>query len=88
MFICFVQVTAGIAIVVALNTQCIPHQGIWDFTIERKCFDLHQLQIASATIHLACDVIMLLLPQHIIWTLQMSWKKRLGVSVVFGLGLL
>ncbi|RFU81565.1 integral membrane pth11 [Trichoderma arundinaceum] len=31
---------------------------------------------------------MFLLPQHIIWSLQMSWRKRLGVSVVFGLGLL
>lgn len=87
-FVSFVQVSAGIATIVALNLQCIPHQRIWDFTIEGECFDLHKLQVASATIHLVCDIIMILLPQHIIWTLRMSWQKRMGVSFVFGLGLL
>ncbi|PLN82690.1 hypothetical protein BDW42DRAFT_166408 [Aspergillus taichungensis] len=90
MAIIFVQVGSGIGILVSLNLQCIPHSAIWDLTIQAtsKCFDLYKLQVASASIQLISDVAILLLPQQVIWTLKMSWSKRLGVSVIFGLGLL
>ncbi|PNP85076.1 hypothetical protein FNYG_01601 [Fusarium nygamai] len=89
MAIGFVQATSNTAIIVALNMQCTPHEAIWDFRIpDAKCWDLHKLQVASATIHLCCDIAIFLLPQQVIWKLKMSWKKRLGVSVIFGLGLL
>jgi hypothetical protein len=86
----FVQVAAGISIVVALNMQCIPHSAIWDITIlsTSKCFNLYKLQVASASIQLISDVAILLLPQQVIWSLNMTWLKRLGVSFIFGLGLL
>ncbi|KAF4498678.1 polyketide synthase [Fusarium agapanthi] len=81
--------TSNTAIVVALNMQCNPHEAIWDFRIPgAKCWDLHKLQVASATIHLCCDIAIFLLPQQVIWKLKMSWKKRMGVPVIFGLGLL
>ncbi|KAF7558193.1 hypothetical protein G7Z17_g19 [Cylindrodendrum hubeiense] len=83
----FIQITANIAIVVALNMQCTPHSAIWDFTIESKCWELFKLQVASASIHLICDVAIFLLPQRMIWTLKMTWRKRLGISIIFGLGL-
>lgn len=46
----FIQVASGIDIVISLNLQCIPHSAIWDITIQAtsKCFDLYQLQVASA----------------------------------------
>lgn len=85
----FVQISAAVATIIALNLQCIPHQAIWDFTIaDARCFKLYNLQVSSASIQLASDVGILLLPQRVIWTLKMSWKKRMGISVVFGLGLL
>ncbi|KAJ5375606.1 Serine hydrolase FSH [Penicillium concentricum] len=85
-----VQIGAGIAIVVSLNMQCIPHSAIWDITIlaTSKCFDLYKLQVASASIQLISDVAILLLPQQVIWSLKMTWRKRMGVSFIFGLGLL
>lgn len=89
MAVCFVQVTAGISIVVALNLQCIPHSAIWDITItDAQCFDLYPLQVASASIQLVSDVAIFLLPQRVIWGLKMNWQKRLGVSVIYGLGLM
>lgn len=86
----FVQITSGIGIVISLNLQCIPHSAIWDITIQAtsKCFDLYKLQVGSASIQLISDVAILLLPQQVIWSLKMSWRKRAGVSVIFGLGLL
>ncbi|KAI9373557.1 hypothetical protein BJX61DRAFT_502193 [Aspergillus egyptiacus] len=86
--IIFIQIASNVAIIISLNLQCIPHQAIYDFRVPGKCFDLYKLQVASASIHLICDVVIFLLPQRIIWTLKMSWRKRLGVSFIFGLGLL
>ncbi|KAL4983731.1 hypothetical protein BDW68DRAFT_168277 [Aspergillus falconensis] len=86
--IILVQITANIGIIVALNLQCIPHKAIYDVMVQGDCFDLYKLQVGSASIHLICDVIIFFLPQRIIWTLKMSWRKRLGVSIIFGLGLL
>ncbi|KAJ5960047.1 uncharacterized protein N7479_007197 [Penicillium vulpinum] len=81
---------AGIGIVVSLNMQCIPHSAIWDITIlaTSKCFDLYKLQVASASIQLISDVAILLLPQQPIWSLKMTWRKRMGVSIIFSFGLL
>ncbi|KAK4033182.1 hypothetical protein C8A01DRAFT_50195 [Parachaetomium inaequale] len=85
----FVQIGAAVATIIALNLQCIPHQAIWDFTIPNaRCFKLYNLQVSSASIQLASDICMILLPQRVIWTLKMSWQKRMGVSVIFGLGVL
>ncbi|KAI2641464.1 hypothetical protein GGS26DRAFT_4788 [Hypomontagnella submonticulosa] len=87
--IIFLQVAGGISIIVALCFQCVPHQAIWDLTItDKKCFDLGKLQVFSASFQLVCDIGIFLLPQHVIWSLRMTWQKRLGVSVIFGLGLL
>jgi hypothetical protein len=84
-----VQAAFGFAAIFLLNFQCIPHEAIWDFTItDKTCLPLNALQLTSATIHLVSDVAIFLLPQKIIWTLNMSLRKRLGVAVVFSLGAL
>ncbi|PTB78499.1 hypothetical protein M440DRAFT_1329145 [Trichoderma longibrachiatum ATCC 18648] len=86
--ISFIQVTSGIAIAIALNLQCTPHERIWDFRVEGKCFNLFYLQVISASIQLGSDLAMFCLPQHTIWTLKMSWQKRLGVASIFSMGIL
>ncbi|KAK1254816.1 hypothetical protein MKX08_008811 [Trichoderma sp. CBMAI-0020] len=83
-----IQVGAGIAIIISLNLQCTPHQRIWDFTVSGTCWNLYTLQVISASIQLASDIAMFCLPQHTIWTLQMTWQKRLGVAAIFGMGVL
>ncbi len=83
-----VQVAAGVGIVVAMNFQCIPHAASWDFTIQGKCYPLYSLQLSSGIIYLISDIVMFCLPQRTIWGLQMSLQRKMGVSIVFGLGLL
>ncbi|PGH18372.1 hypothetical protein AJ79_00438 [Helicocarpus griseus UAMH5409] len=83
-----VQVTFGIACVVLLCMQCQPHEAIWKLWMPRdKCFVLVNLQLASGAVQLFSDVAMLLLPQKPIWSLQLDWKRKLGLSVVFGFGI-
>ncbi|KAI3319525.1 hypothetical protein HD806DRAFT_548088 [Xylariaceae sp. AK1471] len=83
-----IQLSFLVASVFALCFTCIPYQRIWDFTIAGKCIDKSALEITSATIHLASDLVILALPQKVIWSLHMSWRKKLGVSVIFSLGIL
>lgn len=83
------QVVWAVACVVLLNVQCSPHEAIWKVYMPRElCFNLVPVQLTSGAVQLASDVVMLLLPQRTIWELKLSWQKRLGVSVIFGLGIL
>ncbi|ORY58510.1 uncharacterized protein BCR38DRAFT_73957 [Pseudomassariella vexata] len=83
-----VQLMLLVASVLALCFTCIPYEKIWDFTIPGKCLDKSKVEISSASIHLASDAIILCLPQRVIWGLNMPIKRRLGVSVIFSLGVL
>ncbi|KAI0467675.1 hypothetical protein F4859DRAFT_493251 [Xylaria cf. heliscus] len=83
-----VQLSFLVASVFALSFACIPYQRIWDFTVVGKCIKKSELEITSAAIHFASDIVILILPQKVIWSLQMSLKKKLGVSIIFSLGVL
>ncbi|KAI0442915.1 hypothetical protein F4803DRAFT_517274 [Xylaria telfairii] len=83
-----IQLSFLVASVFALSFSCTPYQRIWDFTIVGKCIKKSELEITSATIHFASDIVILILPQKVIWSLHMSLKKKLGVSVIFSLGVL
>ncbi|KAI1349444.1 hypothetical protein F5Y01DRAFT_327351 [Xylaria sp. FL0043] len=83
-----IQLSFLIASVFALCFSCIPYQRIWDFTIPGQCIKKSELEITSAAIHFVSDIIILVLPQKVIWSLHMSLKKKLGVSFIFSLGVL
>jgi hypothetical protein len=44
--------------------------------------------LTSACVQVFTDWSMVLLPQRIIWGLQMNWQKKIGISLIFGVGLL
>ncbi|KAI8626579.1 hypothetical protein F5Y19DRAFT_220767 [Xylariaceae sp. FL1651] len=83
-----VQLSFLVASVLGLVFACIPYQKNWDFTVPGRCIQKSRLEITSAAIHLASDLVILVLPQKVIWNLQMSFRKKLGVSVIFSLGVL
>lgn len=88
MFIIAIQVIWGIMCIILLNTQCVPHEAIWNFYLPSKCYDLNKVMLTSACVQVFTDWSMVLLPQRIIWGLQMNWQKKIGISVIFGVGLL
>lgn len=89
MAIIFVQITAGAAFIILLTVRCTPFEATYNSFIVGKCyFELTPLQLGSGAIQVISDCAAFLLPQPVIWKLKMTWQKRLGVSVVFGVGLL
>lgn len=82
------QIAFMIATVTAMQLGCRPINKNWDFTVPGECYDKKKLEIATASISLAFDIIILLLPQKVIWQLQMSLNQKLSVSVIFSVGVL
>lgn len=69
---------------------CSPVEKAWDPLItDGRCLDgLGGLNTAACAINFGSDVIILIVPQLIIWRLKMTWKNKVNVSVVFMVALL
>ena len=50
------------------------------------CANTRQLPIVTGVLNAVIDLIILVLPQRIIWKLHISKNKRIGVSLVFFIG--
>ncbi|KAI0138900.1 hypothetical protein F4776DRAFT_662601 [Hypoxylon sp. NC0597] len=74
------------AVEVASNLACIPFHRMWDKRIPGTCFDRTSLDLVTGSVNLFTDVFILLFPQRIIWRLQLSIKKKIGVSFLFAVG--
>ncbi|KAI1634289.1 hypothetical protein F4809DRAFT_534434 [Biscogniauxia mediterranea] len=75
--------------IMAENLGCTPYQKIWDETIaEGTCIDQKLLYTPAAIVNLITNFVVLLLPQKVIWDLQLSPRNKIGVSVVFAVGIL
>lgn len=48
-----------------------------------RCLDVKALNVAAASFHTASDISILIVPQKVIWNLQLSLKKNLGYSTIF-----
>ncbi|KAI1843003.1 hypothetical protein JX266_010856 [Neoarthrinium moseri] len=88
MAIITLQVVWGITCIVLLNMQCVPHAAIYEFYLESKCYSLSSVMLTSASVQVFTDFTMVLLPQRIIWGLNMNWHRKIGISLIFGVGIL
>lgn len=68
--------------------QCHPMERAWNIFIEGTCIDVDAMHTSAGAVNLVSDLIIFVLPQRIIWGLQMSLKKKMGVSVIFAVGIL
>ncbi|EEA23757.1 hypothetical protein TMatcc_006830 [Talaromyces marneffei ATCC 18224] len=70
--------------------NCTPFSGNWDVLVAgRHCrFSVPAFGLASSIVNLTLEIIPLVLVQKVIWGLHMSWKKKLGVSLIFFIGII
>lgn len=71
--------------------QCQPISYFWeswDGEHSGHCFNINALAWAHSALNIALDFWMLYLPATQIWSLQMKLKKKLGVILMFGIGIL
>jgi hypothetical protein len=66
---------------------CQPLEAAWNPFVPGKCLaDRFVMHIISAAINTASDLILIMLPQPVIWSLNMNWRRQLGLSAVFLVG--
>jgi len=82
----------GISTAATILGACRPTDffwyGWWTGKMEDKCIDLNAFTICSGALNLALDVWMLMLPASQTYNLRMEWKKKAGVMLMFGVGIL
>lgn len=86
--VCAVSV---VALLIASIMQCQPISyswNAWDGQHKGKCTHVNAQIWANAGINIFFDLIVLALPLPQIWGLKISWDKKAGVLVMFGLGIL
>ncbi|KAF2257906.1 hypothetical protein CC78DRAFT_481000 [Lojkania enalia] len=88
---CYVVMVADVCFhitgITILLLQCSPRRKIWQRTIAGRCLDAKRLYVGSASINFTSDVIILLLPQKVIWSLNTSRKKKIGIAFLFAAGI-
>lgn len=52
------------------------------------CLKIEILYLASGSFNMVSDIAMLSVPIYLIWNLQMSTQRKIGVSLIFGTGAL
>ncbi|MCJ1315362.1 hypothetical protein MMC15_000679 [Xylographa vitiligo] len=67
--------------------ECTPREKLWNPSVPGYCFSSRKLGLASGSINVISDFSILILPVPIIWRLQMSKKRKVGITAVFGIGL-
>ncbi|KAL4819150.1 ribosomal protein L36e-domain-containing protein [Aspergillus spinulosporus] len=67
--------------------QCIPRAKIWDSNTSGHCININIPILVTAAINVVSDLLMLCLPIICVWRLQMSIRRKLGISAIFAAGI-
>ncbi|KAI1458575.1 hypothetical protein F4805DRAFT_118246 [Annulohypoxylon moriforme] len=67
---------------------CVPPDPVWQFYVPGKCFVQKNRVILGPTFNIVLDIFILILPQRILWTLQMNRRRKLCIALVFSVGIL
>ncbi|MCJ1373573.1 hypothetical protein MMC20_004801 [Loxospora ochrophaea] len=72
---------------VATIFECNPVQGSWMKQLHPKCINTNSFFFANAGFNIASDVMIMVLPIPILNTLQITKKQRVGLFLVFFVGI-
>jgi hypothetical protein len=65
---------------------CIPVQAFWDPSIDGKCLNQPTLFVADTSIAILTDIVILLAPIPLTWSMQLPFKKKIKIVSIMGIG--
>jgi hypothetical protein len=86
-----IDMACSTAFVITAIFQCQPISFFWTKWDEEgpgKCININGLAWANAIISVVLDIWMLALPLYEVFHLQLSWRKKISVAVMFFVGTL
>lgn len=82
------QILFCIAVLLGTFLICRPFDLFWDRTLDASCGDAANLYISTHIIVLILDVSIAALPMPVLWRLKMAMAKKIGVSILLGIGIM
>ncbi|KAL8749554.1 MAG: hypothetical protein Q9184_006764 [Pyrenodesmia sp. 2 TL-2023] len=80
----------GVIAIFTTIFQCRPFTAAFDpaSLVTYHCINIESYYIGMVAANLGLDIIMLLLPLHMVWKLQLPVRQRVALSGIFSIGLL
>jgi hypothetical protein len=79
---------SGLAFCLVTFFQCTPVNKSWDKGVEGRCIDVSAAGYVIAAIGIAEDLALLFLPIRELWMLKIDTNKKMGLVVMFSVGIL
>lgn len=86
--VAWLNFSASIVMLFLVIFPCKPREKFWNPVIVGTCSNALATVFIAPIMNLVFDVIILCLPHKIIWGLRLSLRKRIGLGVIFALGVL
>lgn len=85
----WINVAFYFAMVIIELKTCTPRAREWDPTIQHgSCIHASEVRFLLAMLNVATDIIIIVLPQRIIWGLHLPFRRKLALSALFLVGIL
>lgn len=68
--------------------ECIPRAKLWNHSLEGRCIHVSGILNADGLFNTLSDFLILIVPIKALWKLQIKTPKRIGIAVVFTVGLM
>jgi hypothetical protein len=79
-------VSHGLLFLLLVTFQCIPVHAIWDRAVSAKCLNITAIGWAGAIFSILEDLVILALPIPEVLKLQLTFRKKVAVCLMFGIG--
>lgn len=67
---------------------CNPRSKIWNALENGTCINTYAINVASSSLNFLLDLIMLAIPQQVIWHMSLSTQRKIALSTLFIVGVL
>lgn len=78
----------GMSVLLSTFLNCRPFAKTWNPMLPGHCGSNTGQVLATSIVNVVIDLIIIVLPMPMIWSLQMAQGRKLALTVTFGMGLM
>ncbi|KUI53608.1 hypothetical protein VP1G_00986 [Cytospora mali] len=76
----------SIVIIFLTIFSCQPIQYFWDRDLTGSCRDVTAVAFVNSGFAVSQDLVIILLPVYMLWNLNMNWKRKIFIGIMFAIG--
>lgn len=78
----------AISVILETFLLCRPLAFNWDPTIKGSCGDRNTVYVTAGALNIVTDFMVIALPLPHVWKLQLPFARKVGLVVMFSIGIL